>query len=78
MNPQEIQQTVQQAVNGNWFPLSIVIALSGVVIWMVVRNNDKKHSTTDAILKQLADIQASHEKLLERHNVEIDHLKKQA
>lgn len=76
MNSEEVLKVVQSATSGNWIPFSVVCSLLGIIVVMVVRNNDKKHSTTDAILKQLADIQASHEKLLERHTVEIDHLKK--
>lgn len=76
MNNLEVQQIAKQTMNGNWIPFSIVVFLIGVILVMIIKNNDKKHTTTDSILKQLADIQSSHEKLLERHNVEIEHLKK--
>jgi hypothetical protein len=75
MNPQEIQQITQNSINGNWIPFGIVCALLGVIVVMVVRNNDKKHAETCEILKELSKNNNYLSKMIAVHDSELNHLK---
>lgn len=61
-NQEELIKAVEQANNGNWIPLSIVIAVLGVVISLLIyiwnntqKESEKRRIKVDEILKELTE-----------------------
>jgi len=78
INPAEIRQISASAMQGNWIPLGIVVVLIGVIIFLIVRQNDSKHNATEKMLAKLTDSQVITERILAVHENEINHLKETA
>lgn len=76
MNNIEVQQIAQQTMNGNWIPFSIVVFLIGIILVMILKNNDKKHTETTEMLKELAKNNNYLSKMVAVHDAEIENLKK--
>lgn len=76
MDSLEVQQIAQQTMNGNWIPFSIVIFLIGIILVMIIKNNDKKHLETNEMLKELAKNNNYLSKMVAVHDSEIENLKK--
>lgn len=75
MDSVEVQQIIQQSVNGNWVPFSIVVFLIGIILVMIVKNNDKKHAETCEMLKELAKNNNYLSKMVAVHDSEIENIK---
>lgn len=82
---EEIRQIVESASNGYWLPLGILAGSFSVIIalllyiWnQMIRNNNKRHQSTEKLLNKAMDNQKALTSLVDRHDVEIEHLKKGA
>jgi len=86
----EVSRSVEQAMQGNWIPFAIIIGCLSVIIWLVIfilkmkeAQLNKRHDSTDELLKQTTKTQNNMELLLERvvakqdqHDIEIRDLKR--
>jgi len=81
---EEIRQLIESAKSGYWYPIvlmasvfSIIVALL-LVIWnQMIRNNNVRHKKTEDILKATVESQQQIAIIVNRHDVEIEHLKNQ-
>ena len=80
----EIEQAIESAQNGFWFPLLTIVFLFGIIITLLIfiwkrseKANDKRHEDAEKQLAKLAEISAEQAILLQKHDIQIDHLEKQ-
>jgi phosphoribosylformylglycinamidine (FGAM) synthase-like amidotransferase family enzyme len=79
---EEIRQIVENASNGYWLPLGILAGAFSMIIalllyiWnQMIKNNNNRHESTEKLLNKAMDNQKALASLVDRHDVEIDHLK---
>jgi len=86
MNEKEINQTIEQAINGNWLPFGIVCACIGVIVLLFVyilkmkekqikEDHESLSDRTSKSFEKLTEISSEMKTMLAVHNVEIDRLK---
>ena len=86
MNEKEINQTIEQAINGNWLPFGIVCACIGVIVLLFVyilkmkekqikEDHESLSDRTSKSFEKLTEIRSEMKTMLAVHNVEIDRLK---
>tara|TARA_R110002020_G_C15762998_1_gene727299 strand:- start:50 stop:328 length:279 start_codon:yes stop_codon:yes gene_type:complete len=76
---QEIIKTVESASDGYWFPLVTVAACFSVVIALLLyiwnqtqKNNEKRHTATEEIIKELADSKHTNDLILQRLEILVE------
>jgi hypothetical protein len=72
---QDAQKIVDNAMQGNWIPFGVVVFLLGVIVALILRQNNERHQRNEELMKELVRIQADNSKILAVHEAEIQHLK---
>lgn len=82
MDKQEIQQAIETAINGNWWPIGSIIFLVGVIVFLFIyilriyqRNNDKRHDDNEKLLKEVAASNLKLDKIVAVHDERIKQIR---
>ena len=78
----EVKKVIEQANNGDWFPIAIVGGCLALCIFLFIyilkmkeKTNSEKHSGTDRILEKLVENNTNINTMLAVHDLEIQNLK---
>ena len=85
---EELIRAIENANNGMWFPISVIIGVFGILVMLLLyiwkqsqRTNDKRHNDNEAMITELKDSHITVGKILvelqsnQKHQQkEIDHL----
>lgn len=80
---EELIRAIEEAKVGSWFPMAIISGVFSIIILLLlyiwnqmIKNNNTRHETNEKLLRTAMDNQTSLTTLVNRHDVEIEHLKK--